>query len=117
MTDITMGDTEDGPPEVVLLGDPIGIAEVFARGAKTIPVMLSCEEAEAAIYALRVEAHRQEPDEYPLCRPVFPGYDPWPSDMARTADYLEKTMRDRGLVGPADDMGRPGSAPGGPAAG
>lgn len=56
---------------------------------RTITVELTHEQAEAAIYALRREAHRQDPGKYPEHDPAFPDYDPWPDDMAELADDLE----------------------------
>lgn len=54
-----------------------------------ITVTLSREQAEAAVYALRCETHRQDPGEYPVHSQTFPDYDPWPSDVAALADELE----------------------------
>lgn len=62
-------------------------------GPPTISVPLNPGQFEAAIYALRMEAHNQDPESYPACEyPSYPGYDPWPSDMAATADYLARKL-------------------------
>jgi hypothetical protein len=75
----------------------VGIADVLARGERNITITLNAEQAEAAVYALRAEAHRQDPDAYPACRPDWPDYDPWPSDISVTADIIEGVAR-RGKV-------------------
>jgi hypothetical protein len=62
-------------------------------GPIRVVVMLTREQIEAAIYALRCEAHRQEPSTYPDHTPRFPDYDPWPSDMAKLADELERELK------------------------
>ena len=64
---------------------------------ETIDVPLNPWQFEAAIYALRAEAHRQDPAAYPDHSPSYPGYDPWPSDMAATADYLEQKLVEAGV--------------------
>jgi hypothetical protein len=64
---------------------------------KTITVTLDLAQAEAAIYALRCEAHRQEPAEYLDHSPRYPGYDPWPRDMSDLADELERQLIEAGI--------------------
>lgn len=61
-------------------------------GPGTIAVRLHQEQLEAVIYALRKEAHHQDPDAYPHHHPAYPDYDPWPSAMARLADELEAVV-------------------------
>lgn len=48
--------------------------------AAPITVALDRAQAEAAVYALRSEAHRQDPDEYPIHSQAFPDYHPYPAE-------------------------------------
>lgn len=70
---------------------------IIEAGPETITVALNREQFEAAVYALRCEAHRQDPDAYPDHKPAYPGYDPYPTQMARTADYLEQRLVKAGV--------------------
>ena len=60
--------------------------------SESATVTLSREQLEAAIYALRCEAHRQDPDAYPEHKPALIDYDPWPGTMANLADDLEQLL-------------------------
>jgi hypothetical protein len=79
---------------------------VLEAGPETIAVKLSQEQLEAVIYALRREAHRQDPAAYPYHKPAYPVYDPWPNAMAKLADGLEALVMRAcldGGAGPARD--------------
>jgi hypothetical protein len=72
------------------------LRKIAAAGPETIDVPLSREQFEAAVYALRKEAHRQEPASYPHDI-AWPDCDPWPSAMSGTADYLEQVLTEAGV--------------------
>lgn len=63
-----------------------------------ITVTLDLEDADAVIYALRRESHRQEPAEYPRHELAYPDYDPAPETMTEVADQIEQLLIEAGAV-------------------
>jgi hypothetical protein len=73
-------------------------------GPETIAVPLSPGQFVAAVYALRREAHRQDPAAYPYDI-AYPDCDPWPSVMSDTADYLVQRLTEAGVNVSGDEGG------------
>jgi hypothetical protein len=84
---------------------------VIEAGPETITVPLSSEQFAAAVYALRWEAHRQDPAAYPHHRLAYPDYDSWPSVMSATADYLEQRLISAGVSIPGASEPASGAGP------